>query len=642
MNGTSETEDGYVGIDGLRYADPDGLAAAYIGSYVNVYYTQSNNTPVIVYVELSGSGDCITIPISDIKALRGYTMVYDNGDKEKSLKLASDTRMIVNGIAKAYDGSLIDTNLNGEVIVKRSGTSAYDVVVVNQYSSLIIESIDYTNEVVYDKINVVRKLDLKELIQNNRCSISIYGKDAEFSELSIGLILAVYQSPDKDYIRITADKNMVSGTITKSNEDKLWVDDKEYVLAKEQKNVELSEYIGKQSEVYLNIDQEVIFISKVADETERYGYLIAGTTQGTFEQTVVLKMLSDDGIIKVLRVADSADINDVHYNKSAEAVLELLYIDAQWQQQLLKYQTNADGEIIVLKTAGTNWLKAEEGDFYCSHEKEKLTYRKDNPVYTFGMKYMLDTSTKVFVIPTRESDNEEDFAVKSVTYFSNNTNYNVAAYDTSKAGYTGVVVCWSNLNSTSTNKRSNNIMVDFIASSLDEEGNPVKMLSGIMNGAYTEALSDGTIDFTVKDANSDIRELERGDIIYAAFNNKSKICGIRLLYDAKNSAYIPLEGTPLNSNWTIHGAVYSKDGNYALVSKTADGMLSTIFADVTAADLYAINLSKSVVVICDRERDRIYLGTVDDLQSYVVSGEDGTKFVARINYSQARYIFIYK
>lgn len=643
LNGNGETGKGYIKADGILFEDPDGLAGQYIGSYVNIYYKANDSGKhVVVYAKETEPTGIITIPLSEINRFDGYYIYYNDGEKNKSIRLENDTRMIVNGIAGAYDSSKIDKNLSGEISVKRSGSSLYNVIIVNQYSSLIIDGIDYTDEILYDKINRVNTLDLHELIQNDRCSILINNAEADFTELSVGYTLAVYKSPDNDYIRIIASKNTVNGVVSRQTNDAIWIDNTEYVLSSELKSKTLSDIAGKRFTVYLNIDNEVIYLSEIKDDEERYGYIIDGKTEGGFGKTVILKIMDDDGTVRTVNVAEKADINDVRYTNSFDTVVNLLRDGNTWKQQLIKYKTSADEEVTMIKTAGTNWFDANDGDFYCSHEKEPLVYRKDGQTYTFAMKYMLDANTKVFVVSPNGSRDEDDFAIKTVTYFTNNNSYNVAAYDTNKGGFAGRLVCWSNLNKKSAGKSSNNIMVDFIASSIDDEGNSVKTLNGIMNGAYTELMFDEAIDAVVTDAKSTKRGLMRGDIVYAELNNKSKICSLILLYDVKNEEYIPLEGTALKNHWTVNGAVYEKVGNYALISQKVSGDLSSVFSGVSAADLYTINLNGSVISVFDKERDEVRLGTTDDLQSYKSSGENGSRIVARMNYSLARYIFVYK
>ena len=180
------------------------------------------------------------------------------------------------------------------------------------------------------------------------------------------------------------------------------------------------------------------------------------------------------------------------------------------------------------------------------------------------------------------------------------------------------------------------VLVDYISTNINGEGEVVSALHGLSNGQYVEYLTNGEVRLITGG-----RDLKRGDVVRVALNRDSEICNlvVDVNIDTQKSVNASF-GTRLGWRWAISGVIYSMEDSYALVADATGETLS----DIDLSDpnnLYSVKLDGKVMVY-DDVLDEIYVGSVRDILPYTTAGEQASRFYARFSYAALNTLFIFK
>lgn len=643
LQGGDGVDFGRARINGILFDDPDNLAAAYIGKKADVYYTdERDSNRTIIYVR--SSYNSLSIMLDDIESIDGYKITYydDNAGKVKTVTVADDAVLILNGLASAYMSESIKLDKSGFInLEKSSSSSSYDVVTAQIYTNMVVSAVDYENEIIYDKIADGRSLNLRDYIQNDRCNIEKNGVKTDINAIKENDILAVYDTPNSSYMNITVSSNVVTGKLEACSDDEITVNSVKYKLDDSLKD-EVKGRIGSVFTVYLDISGVAVMIESARGDSQKYGYLIASAENNGIDSRLKFRILTDEGKVEDYRLSTKIKLNGSSVGKNVEdAVKGKLYTGGKLTQQLIQYSLNSDGEINLINSAedmqGVVPDRYRDKDFYCAVPKSALKYKSGKK--TFYGKFTIDDSTKIFLVPNKDSISAKDYATASASHFTNDDTYTVSAYNTDGGGRAEAVVCWENTRNISPSSASNMIMVDYISSVLNSDGDEVEQLHGLMNGKYVEYNVESDSDVSLTTGS---RKLKRGDVIRAALNSRSEISGIKVEVDidTQKSAN-PSLGSFWNQYWAISGAFYSKEGRYALISNKNAENLSTVFESPDPENLYSVTVS-GTIMIYDEKADSVYAGTEADILTYKTSGEAASRFYMRFNYESVNNIFIFK
>lgn len=643
LHGGEGVDSGYVGIDGVLFDDPDDLAGAYIGKKADIYYKEDRSgIRTIIYVR--SSYDSLSVMLDDIVRAEGYKITYydEKTEKNRTVAIAEDAVFVLNGQASAYMPEAIETDKNGVITFERSSSaSAYDVVKAEIYINMIAAAVDYENEIIYDKLVDGRVLDLSKYISNNRCNIEKDGVKTDINAIKEDSILAVYDTPNNGYISITISNNKVTGELEAYNDKKIIIGGSEYKLDDSLKE-DIKGRIGSIFTAYLDINGVVIMVDTARGASLKYGYLIACAEESIFDTSLKFRILTEDGKAEDYQLASRVSLNGSSVSKNAaDTVKKRLYTDGKWTQQLIQYSLDSNDEINLLNIAedmqGIVPNRYRDRDFYCAVSKGALKYKSGKK--TFYGKFTIDENTKIFLVSSENSSDIKDYATASVSHFTNDNTYTVAAYNTNGGGKAEAVVCWENVRNIFPSNTSNMVMVDYISTGIDTDGNEVQQLHGLMNGKYVDynVESDGGVSLS-----TGTRELKRGDVVRIALNGRSEISGIKVDVNVDTQkSESPSFANFWNNYWAISGAFYSKEKNHAIISNTNAEKLSSIFESPNPENLYSVTVTGSIMIF-DEEANSVYAGTDADILTYKTSVEAASRFFMRFNYESISNIFIFK
>ena len=216
----------------------------------------------------------------------------------------------------------------------------------------------------------------------------------------------------------------------------------------------------------------------------------------------------------------------------------------------------------------------------------------------------------------------------------------MAAYNIDEGGTAEAVVCWKELVGGEMTSESPMVMVDYIASGLNSEGETVQILYGFMNGQYIGYPTNGELMLEAG-TGEERRSLKRGDVVRVALNASNEIAGLSVDVNIDTQRTVNSSfGTFYSRNWAISGVVYSLENNFAIVSNVIQEPLSSIdFTDVS--NVYSTRLATNIMIY-DEELDEVYAGTSQDILPYKTVGERATRFFARFRYEGMQTMFIFK
>lgn len=633
LNGSDGVLQGWVELNGQMYREGSSDAGSYLGKTVDVYYTEGRDgIKTVMAVELRGDANALVIDFGNVVSLDGNTIIYypDSAGNQRRISVASDANMMVNGRVYAYNPALIDTSLCGRIILEKGVSGSYDLVTVEQYTNLLVDAVDHDRNMIYDRIVPGNSLDLTPFIQSGNYLIEEEGEALDITDIYVGLMLAIYKSPDGSYIRISISSDTVSGAIQELCDNQVTMNDRVYdVLPGLLKDIRL----GAEYTAYLTVDGKIAYFEFMRLNKLKYGYVIQGANISGLDPVIALRILTEDDFVEVLHVSDRVILNGQRITRNAaDKVQNALMQNGVWSQQLIQYKLNDSNEIAELNTAKTQ--KTEDGDFYIANDKETLRYKSGG--MSFNMRFSINANTKVFLVSPTGSIDPEEFQISASSYFRNDYNYTVEAYCTNGGGLAEAVVCWEKINDVSPTEDSAMVLVDYISTNINGEGEVVSALHGLSNGQYVEYLTNGEVRLITGG-----RDLKRGDVVRVALNRDSEICNlvVDVNIDTQKSVNASF-GTRLGWRWAISGVIYSMEDSYALVADATGETLS----DIDLSDpnnLYSVKLDGKVMVY-DDVLDEIYVGSVRDILPYTTAGEQASRFYARFSYAALNTLFIFK
>lgn len=641
LNSSEGAGKGYVELNAVKYADPDGKADDFVGRKINAYIKNGGTSEYVIYAELFNGGKDIVIPYENIESVSSGEITYydEAASKRKICRIDSATNMLINHQLYAYNPEYIDLSLNGVLRISVDNSSSkYNFVAAEQYTNIIVDSIDYNGSVIYDRINPVNALDLSDYIDSERCEIvAPKGRD-DITLIEKNDVVSVYATPDNSYIRIVTQKDeYVSGILEEISENSITLNKVSYEMASSYA-ADLSIYLGKEITAYLTPDGKVFYIDDLSAK-HKYAYLVlVGETNG-LDSTLMARIISESGIAEDLEFAEKVIVNGEKYTHAQ--VKSSLVSNGVTNQQLIQYSQSGDKKINLINTTDSDvgHYSSKYGieDFYCSVPKTQLRYRSTGA--SFEARFSINSSTKIFMVPPDGYTEDIDkFSVISMSQISSGDFHTVTAYCMNDGGIAGAMILWRNAASATISGNSTMILVDSISTVIDGDGDSVQKIRGLANGTYVEYLTDGIVSLTV-----DGRTIKRGDIIRVASDRNGRISNVRV--DINSDTY-KAEGSSFGTFWegqysALSGAVYSMENGYVLISNQLSENLSDIFDSVDYGMLYTVPVTGSIMIY-DSKLDKIYLGTVNDILSYKIAGEDASRLYIKLGYDSVKSIFVMK
>lgn len=634
-----------------------------LGYDVDVYYvtTQRSNMPEIVYIRANETNEEIIVKAGEIIDYKNNKLEYQKDDEKlKSQYIGANTNIIYNGKAltdytKYSDSVLIPKN--GDIrFVNADADGKYETVFINNIQTVIVSGIDYTERIIYNKLESPKSIQLNE--ENT------YIKDADgieyaLTDLTINSILNVKQTlPTQGdaLVDIVRSFDVITGILTEHNEaeKEVTIDSQVYSYAADfdTKNIKL----GVMMTFYLNSNDEIFYAEHGSQLT--YGYF-AGTAPGKRSDVgnIILYDLCNDKV-KVYELAEKVIVNKSSVKPADLYSVSALYDsrNSDWKAQLIKYRLDEQGLVKEILTAGIDeneFVEIELGGY----KGKSLKYRKATNVLVDKTPVLyLNADTVYSRVPVENYDNN-DLYDKEI--LEDNETYKVdRAYKDNNRTMIASVVLLESENlltldeklSISSEYTELSVVKDIreVRTENDETGLKITGATGKTNIFTANIIDDELINYLKG-------KIDTGDLIRFNVDNNGNIIRLQKVFDAKEALFTkaanPYASNSASYNTTfhcVHGRVVKKhdDGRFITVApfiySTSNGeiILGDINTDETTWYTYPSTMFKAYLY-----NSKLEEVTDADALTDLISDEDagiGSEVVVYTSNSNPVCIYIFK
>lgn len=599
LKSSTGLEKGNVEIDNTVYKTTDTNAQNLLGQNVD-YYLQTKNNESVVILALSkqGKNETTVIDGENIESVSDNKIHYwknkDTDSSTKNVRYDENAIMIYNGIVKAFDASLIKGNgkLSGEVaLLDNNGDGIYDIVFVNEYKNLVVESTSKLSYTVSDKYgNTSLQLDpenssLKFVLQNEN------GAEFSFDDLKEWQVISYLGSKDSGVIVATVIDNTVEGTVSEVRDGEFKINGDFYKVAD---NYTESIKLDDSGIFYLDIMGRIAGVDAKSSLSGNYSYLINATQSTDMNDYLKLKVFTKDGSVKILETTEKVKFNGTTKITSEEALNKLKGSDGNVKAQMITFESNADGKITRINTAKditSDNIKIDTESFVKNYVSDKAVYNKTS--CKLGNVKVTD-STIVFDIP--KGGDEEDYAIKDKSMFDDKGEYDIEVFDVNEDLSAKVVLVKNSTGITSV--ESPIAVINKITTITNAKGEKVEKVYVAYNGEMTsfETSESGIL------VNESGNALKAGDIIQFKKNANGAIDKISVLFEASNKE---TEFTKTDGDMTLY---------YGKVEKKFSDSIN-LSVNGKTENLY-VKDAKVVLADTTKSSNTVSIATLGDIQKY--------------------------
>lgn len=676
-------DDGRVQIDNeLFYVDGGCNLKDFFGQNVEYIYKKSDDDNLVIYAERVNEGDKITVSSKDIKSVdeKGGSLEYytDNGSKTKTISFSAKSDVFFNGEVMETHLSdriqeFLDEERKGKIeFIKAGGASEFNLINIISYEVFVIGMHDKNTETIYDYYNSANKTELDDVEYLN--IIDTNGMSSSLPTTFPATVL-IAKADNNESIEIVCcnEKKDLSVSSTNNAEREITVDGKIYKIDKaafERQNGDIK--AGKTYSVTFDNFGEIVYITQKNSDDLKVGWLKKGylIDKGFGEYSLCLDIYDHtEGKAHKLYMADSITIDAEKYKaEKYRAVVSALpgtnELDESRQYvriepQIIRYSLNDNNDITNMDTAncGTNEDKDNSLTEVGSGEKY---FSASNSWLGIDMIWQ-NGYTKMFMVPEVSADgyiyingdrrDDDDNMYSNSLILSDWHRYNVVGYKWSDESWNSEAIV---VKQTSTKAYNYCLLFDSIYTEIDSDG----MIKDVLKCEREGGEVTFFIDSTMKEkANA----LKQGDIftVDTDYSGKTAInitkmfdCGTRTFesygsYTDPNR-YWYRENPPTATSvgglggWRVDAAQLAK--GYA---KTIKGSMLSIAYTLSDARDGKSTMPKGGVPVTIYEKDspkkeKIYSGSINDIKTYDVFGEDCSLVVYCAYSGRVREIIVYK
>lgn len=424
------TPEGKINIDGVIVENEVNGAEELLGYNVRYMYRfdkddEYNN--VLISIENSDT-KVLTVSAEDFISYSAGEFTYEDGDKNKTVRISQNADFIKNTDNVSFTGELFSEIKLGDItLISAKNSSEYDLAVIKSYRILVADVIDTRNMVIRDKFNE-KNLELEEE-QGKIRIIMKDGKPAQFSDIKQGDVLTVMEGKSYTIAYITSEN--IRGTIEGYDEEGITIDGK-YLKRDYYSFENCNAEAGKNVVVSLDYFGNVAYIGPGLTEGENLGYIVklkGGSSE--MEDTLKVKFfLTDETFLTCEFHTDIILNGDLIRNINEKKLIELIGDENGYYNQAVKFRL-ADEKVKSITVARPlEELEATNEDGFClAYERRERSFHQDANCYDFEV--YPDAETPFMSVP-RYTENAEERDFKVLTYKNFTSKVVFSGYTASK------------------------------------------------------------------------------------------------------------------------------------------------------------------------------------------------------------------
>ncbi|MBQ7573112.1 MAG: S-layer homology domain-containing protein [Clostridia bacterium] len=617
-----------VVINDVTYYTEDGDFSEFLGRYVDFVYSEDDGYE-LVWAILSGKDEKLIVTVGKeggYDAEKRQVWYIKNGGNRYAKISASATvvyngRPIYNDIAQVL--SVPDTRLT---LLSSQKNGNYDIILAQSHVNIQVRSMDNEKYIVRDTVSG-ESISLEENEYDRLLIEDLNGNEITWSDIQEYNILSIFKTKDGGYARVVVSNNMINGTVDSVKGDgTVVIGDSSYKLYGD--GVKSRIVLGTSGTYYLDCFGYIAAVNASAKSENKFvGFALRGVCDNEEYPELVLRILSENGTIEKYVVKDKLNINGNQF-KNMEAAMKALSENGIFKPQIMLCQKNENGDLVRIDTASP-----DDGGVHpliINRELKKDLGSIEQAMYnpyqkSIGLTMLTNSDTVVFSVPEIiGSDFSKCFVatLRQWDDYRGAVSYRTTLDDTFYEEY----IVTRQITYASTAQNHPLVMVDEIMKVYDkEEGEAVTR----MVVARAGKLQEFTVD---KNCNIESYNLKRGDVVRLATtaSNNSKVELVSVVSRVGDTTPVgsSLRETPYSVR-TISCYAHDKKGNALKVGWDSGEDFDEI-----------IQLSDTTpIAVYDSESDRVYYGTIDDIDTYE-SDDTPSKLIVQSDKGQLQYIMV--
>lgn len=653
-----------------------------IGSYAKVYYRYDNklDDSVCLYYDTE-KNDIVTINLDDLSTISDSSITYYKDADSKTHTLSLDEKFAVIYNRTYYPDKFITKefleNKKGEIsAVDNNGDGNYDIIKIVAYETFVVNNFLSKSGVFFDKYDSTVSVNINEDIFDEFSLVYADGTKAVIEDLLSGIVVSVSTNDErctKRVMKLIASNRKISGviaeveeagentTITLDNSDKYNVSNKA---------VKSLPGVGKGIVAYLDAFSNIAYVTNNNSGTFSYGLVIATHKEKDISGKVSMKIYGSGLTSEIYPLMKNVVIDGTRCKDYDEAYLKIsqvapVMIDGNAMPTgvfPVRYMVSDNNEISEIDTP-TRGIDEEENSLTYMKSAQSV-FSSDS---TLGYEFTTNASTTLINIRSSNIsdksffEEDQNLTYTNATTMTKSTVYKYVAYKVDNSSpYASLLITY---NGYGVSHNHEFFTINRVFKTYDEKTNEnLYCLEGVIVGGMRKVLVSPKYESSFLSLN-----LGPGDVIRYDVDSKghltyvdSSVGVVKYNYNNNTVTLNNINGgqTTLSnvksdnySTHIFHGYVKSREEGlieYVYASggatKTIDIRPNNIEWDNQSNILYAqINSSTPVTVYdtSEKEINRVYVGTYDDIADYVHNGNGYSRILLRYRSCELKEVVVF-
>lgn len=496
-----------------------------LGSYVEGYAKAEGNRQVVKYIKTDADAVCELYSAND-PVFTGSAIEYvtANGN-EKKASLESMLAVVYNGKSCVdYDADDFDINVGKLVLVDSDDDSSYDVVHIYDGEILFADIVNTDTEKLVDSFKNIT-VDLSD---EEKTAVYEDGVLGDASYITSGAVLEYYPAKGGSYAVLNILTASVTGTVTGTGSDVIYIDDTPYSYAPYFADRYMSNVtIGSSNTFVCTADGVIAAVETISGSSKKLAYAYKFKKSSGIDNKVQFKALVQDGTHAELELANRVRVNDSASLTSQELYSQ--YFEGS-EGQLLRFALNGDGEVSSVYFPETPEATQDLSVYDPNSESKDIIkpYVIEGVADTtmiyykiFGVfvpYFTIDNDTVIFCVdPSDKKTDEERYTIGSTSSWSNDTQLafsSIKPYNVTSSGRAGVLVVAASQSTEISEDGALGGVIESVSKALDAYGEEALKITVCSGNSYsTLYLDKGHDSYAAATDTANKTDLAIGDFI---------------------------------------------------------------------------------------------------------------------------------
>ena len=461
------------------------------------------------------------------------------------------------------------------------------------------------------------------------------GNPKALEDLKKWNVLSVKQSVNKVITEIIVCEDNIRGAVEQVSDEEIVISGNSYDYSEDFINRDIQ--LGKSETFFLDVFGRVVAKLNTSGDGMEVCYLIDANIVDLEEEAVKLKMCNSTGRIVVAYTAQKVWMDNVSKVEPQVIISNLQKGTEDILPQPIMVGYDEDGKVKKIDTAYNNKPENRVDIFSVIPENGenknsfRLIYPSGTMYYrstqkTFDGKINLTDATVIYSVPeTMDNIDENDFKVAGISSLQGDSQYNCEFYSLGENSSYADICVVKGRNAIDLEKKYG--VVTSVKYTIDDDNEFCNEIQ----------FSDYSGSMTVKDYNTEMTDIKRGDFVEFSLNGENEVVSMSLVYDESSNTFELTNPTSTNFNEPrrlLFGYVYSKENNIISISKDPiTGTINRTNLENHTADRYKCYMYEDSTL---REI------TTDEILDFKHVGGSCSKVVIYTYYGEPRILVVYK